>query len=243
MEPAAHARLTPGATSVRLSVAVILPVRNEAGVLEAMLADLLARHDPLEVIVVDGGSCDATRAIANDFSSRYPVRVLDAPTGRALQMNAGAAVAKADILLFLHADTRLPPGALERVRMAIGDRRLWGRFDARLDGSRPAYRVIERFMNWRSVVSGIATGDQAIFVRRDVFESLGGYAPIALMEDIELSRRLKRRGRPARIVEAVTTSVRRWERYGVARTVLRMWWLRLLFRLGVSPARLARWYS
>lgn len=242
MEPAAQTRLTPGASSMRLSVAVVFPVRNEADILEAVLADLLARHDPLEVIVVDGGSRDASHAIACSFSQRHPVRVLEAPAGRALQMNAGAAATHADILLFLHADTRLPPGALERVRVAIGEGHIWGRFDARLDGERPAYRVIEWFMNRRSALTGIATGDQAMFVRRDVFESLGGYAPIALMEDIELSRRLRRRARPSRIADAVTTSVRRWERYGVVRTVLRMWWLRLLFRLGVSPTRLARWY-
>lgn len=242
MEPAAHTRITPDAPAVRPSVAVILPVRNEAVILETSLSDLFTRHDPLEVIVVDGGSGDATRAIAGSFSSRYPVRVLDASPGRASQMNAGAAAAHADILLFLHADTRLPPRALERIREAIGAGRAWGRFDVCLDGARSAYRIIERFMNWRSALTGIATGDQAIFVRRDVFESLGGYAPIALMEDIEFSRRLKRRSRPARILDPATASARRWERYGVVRTVLRMWWLRFLYWLGVSPAHLARWY-
>jgi len=242
MEPAAQTRITTGASSVRLSVAVILPVRNEAAVLEAALADLLVRHDPIEVIVVDGGSRDASRAIADGFSSRYPVRVFNAPAGRALQMNAGAAAARADILLFLHADTRLPPNAFERVRDAIGRGHVWGRFDVRLDGARFAYRVIEGLMNRRSALTGIATGDQAIFVRRDVFESLGGYAPIALMEDIELSRRLKRRDRPARITDPVKTSARRWERYGIVRTVLHMWGLRFLYWVGVSPARLARWY-
>ncbi len=242
MEPAAQTRITPGASSVRLSVAVILPVRNEAAVLEAVLADLLVRHDPLEVIVVDGGSRDASHAIADGFSSRYPVRVFNAPAGRALQMNAGAAAASADILLFLHADTRLPPGALDAVRAAVSAGHVWGRFDVRFDGKRPAYRIIEWFMNRRSALTGIATGDQTIFVRRDIFESFGGYAPIALMEDIEFSRRLKRRGRPARLADAVTTSARRWERYGVVRTVLRMWGLRFLFWVGVSPTRLARWY-
>ncbi len=242
MEPAARTRITPDAAAVRPTVAVILPVRNEAAILETSLAELLAQHDPLEVIVVDGGSNDATRAIAGGFSSRYPVRVLDTPAGRATQMNAGASAAHADILLFLHADTRLPPRALERVREAVGRGHIWGRFDVHLDEGRFAYRVIEWFMNRRSALTGIATGDQAIFVRRDVFESFGGYAPIALMEDIELSRRLKRRGRPARIASPVSTSVRRWECHGVVRTVLRMWWLRFLFWLGVSPSRLARWY-
>ncbi len=242
MEPAAKSNVTSGATAVHPSVAVILPVRDEAGVLEAVLTDLLARHHPLEIIVVDGGSRDATRAIAAGFASRHPVRVLDATAGRATQMNVGAAATHADILLFLHADTRLPPNAFERVRDAIGGGHVWGRFDVRLDGARFAYRVIEGFMNRRSALTGIATGDQAIFVRRDVFESLGGYAPIALMEDIELSRRLKRRGRPARLTDPVTTSVRRWERHGIVPTVLRMWGLRFLYWLGVSPAHLARWY-
>ncbi len=241
MEPAAHTRITPGVPA-HPSVAVILPVRNEASVLEAALTELLTHHDPFEVIVVDGGSRDATRSIAGGFSARHPVRVLDAPVGRAVQMNAGAAAASVDILLFLHADTRLPPGALEAVRAAIAAGHVWGRFDVRLDGARFTYRMIEWFMNRRSALTGIATGDQAIFVRRDVFESLRGYAPIELMEDIELSRRLKRRERPARIADPVTTSTRRWERYGVVRTVLRMWGLRLLYWVGVSPTRLARWY-
>lgn len=242
MEPAAKSNVTSGATTVRPSVAVILPVRNEADTLETALTELFARHNPSEVIVVDGGSRDATRAIAVGFASHHPVRVLDAPAGRASQMNAGASAARADILLFLHADTRLPPNALGRAREAVGGGHAWGRFDVRLDDARFVYRAIEWFMNRRSALTGIATGDQAIFVRRDVFESVGGYAPIALMEDIELSRRLKRRGSPARLADPVTTSARRWERYGVVRTVLRMWWLRFLFWLGVSPAHLARWY-
>jgi hypothetical protein len=129
------------------------------------------------------------------------------------------------------------------VRAAIQAGHLWGRFDVRLDGARPAYRVIERCMNRRSALTGIATGDQAIFVRRDVFERLGGYAPIVLMEDIELSARLKRRQRPARVRAPVVTSARRWEQHGILRTVLRMWRLRLLYWLGMSPARLTRWYA
>lgn len=243
MGSAAQDRVTPDPAATLSSVAVILPVRNEAAILETALAELLTQHDPLEVIVVDGGSRDATRAIAGGFSSRYPVRILDAPAGRAAQMNAGAAMASADILLFLHADTRLPPGALRAVRAAVRAGCIWGRFDVRLDYPSYAYRVIEWFMNWRSALTGVATGDQAIFVRRDVFESLGGYAPIALMEDIELSRRLKRSGAPARLRDRVTVSVRRWERHGIVRTVLRMWALRALYWLGVSPARLARWYK
>lgn len=238
MEPAASTRVKSG-TPARPSVAVILPVLNEAGMLPAILESLQA-HAPDEIIVVDGGSRDATHEIAR--AAPQPVRLLESAPGRAVQMNAGAAATSADILLFLHADTRLPPGALAGIRAAIGAGHAWGRFDVRLDGARTAYRVIEWFMNRRSALTGIATGDQAIFVRRDVFESLGGYAPIALMEDIELSCRLKREGPPACLPERVTASVRRWERRGLVRTVLRMWMLRALYWVGVSPARLARWY-
>jgi rSAM/selenodomain-associated transferase 2 len=219
-------------------VAVVLPVLNEAVALPATLASLPA-HAPDDIVVVDGGSRDATRSIARTTPG---VRLLESVPGRAAQMNTGAAATGADILLFLHADTRLPPGALDAVRAAVGAGRVWGRFDVRLDSGRAVYRVIEWFMNRRSALTGIATGDQAIFVRRDVFASLGGYAPIALMEDIDLSRRLKRVSAPACLAGPVLTSVRRWERDGIARTVLHMWTLRLLYWLGVSPARLARGY-
>ena len=221
------------------TVGVILPVLNEAGILETALTEIL-KQAPDEIIVVDGGSRDATRDVVRNHPR---IRLLETERGRAAQMNAGAAEARSDILLFLHADTRLPPQALSHVRAAIQAGHLWGRFDVRLDGARPAYRVIERFMNLRSALTGIATGDQAIFVRRDAFERLGGYAPIALMEDIELSARLKRRQRPARVRAPVVTSARRWEQHGILRTVLRMWRLRLLYWLGMSPARLARWYA
>ncbi len=237
MGPAPHVTLTP--VSHELTVAIILPVLNEAGILETALTEVLEQA-PDEIVVVDGGSQDATR----DVVRRHPtLQLFEAEPGRAVQMNAGAAAAHSDILLFLHADTRLPPDAIESVRAVIRAGDVWGRFDVRLDNSRFAYRVIERFMNWRSALTGIATGDQAIFVRRDVFRQLGGFAPIPLMEDIELSARLRRRQFPARIRTPVLVSVRRWKRYGVARTVLRMWWLRLCYWLGVSPARLARWYA
>ena len=221
------------------TVGVILPVLNEAGILDTALTEIL-KQAPDEIIVVDGGSRDATRDVVRNHPR---IRLLETERGRAAQMNAGAAEARSDILLFLHADTRLPPQALSHVRATIQSGHLWGRFDICLDGARPAYRVIERFMNLRSALTGIATGDQAIFVRRDAFERLGGYAPIALMEDIELSARLKRRQRPARVRAPVVTSARRWEQHGILRTMLRMWRLRLLYWLGMSPARLARWYA
>jgi rSAM/selenodomain-associated transferase 2 len=158
-------------------------------------------------------------------------------------MNTGAAAAHAEILLFVHADTRLPRAALERVRHAIDQGQVWGHFKVRLSGRRFAFRVIETLMNWRSRISRTATGDQAMFVRRDVFKMLGGFADIALMEDIELCGRLNWIGPPACLSERAVTSSRRWERRGIVRTVLLMWLLRLMYRLGVPPSRLARWYT
>jgi len=192
------------------------------------------------VILVDGGSDDSTIQVAARFSG---VRLLTSPRGRARQMNAGARAARGDILLFLHADTRLPEGGLGAVSAALDDARVvGGRFDVRFDSPRPVLRMIAFFMNLRSRASGISTGDQAIFVRRDVFETMGGYPDMPLMEDIELSRRLKRRGRLAALPSRVTTSARKWEREGALRTMALMWVLRFLYMVGVSPARLHRWY-
>jgi rSAM/selenodomain-associated transferase 2 len=189
---------------------------------------------------VDGGSTDATAAIA----ARFPqVRLLASPRGRARQMNAGARAARGDVLLFLHADTSLPDGALAAMEAAVGDPGVVaGRFDVRFDNPRHVFRMIAWFMNQRSRWSGISTGDQAIFVRREVFEALGGYPDMPLMEDVELCRRLKRRGRLAALRLRVTTSARKWEREGAVRTILLMWTLRLLYMAGVPPRRLHRWY-
>jgi len=189
---------------------------------------------------VDGGSTDAT----TPTMARFPwVRLLASRRGRAAQMNAGARVACGDVLLFLHADTRLPDGALAAVEAAIGEPGVVaGRFDVRFDNARPVFRLIAWCMNQRSRWSGISTGDQAIFVSREAFETLGGYPEMPLMEDVELCRRLKRRGRIAALRLRVTTSARKWEREGALRTILLMWILRLLHVAGVAPARLHRWY-
>ena len=241
MGHAAHGSVNPAndISSPPRTVGVILPVLNEADILETTLTEVLEQA-PDEIVVVDGGSQDATCDIVR---RRPALHLMEAQRGRAAQMNAGAAAAHSDILLFLHADTRLPPQALASVRAAIHAGCVWGRFDVRLDSPRISYRVIEGFMNLRSALTGIATGDQAIFVRRDIFQQLGGFAPISLMEDIELSARLRRKQPPARIRTPVLASVRRWERRGIVRTVLLMWGLRLCYWLGVSPARLARWYA
>jgi rSAM/selenodomain-associated transferase 2 len=189
---------------------------------------------------VDGGSTDATAAIVAR-SSR--VRPLASPRGRARQMNAGARAARGDVLLFLHADTLLPDGALAAVEAAVGDPGIVaGRFDVRIDNPRILFRMISWFMNQRSRWSGISTGDQAIFVRREVFEALGGYPDTPLMEDVALCRRLKRVGRLAALRLCVTTSARKWEREGAVRTILLMWALRFLYMAGVPAAQLHRWY-
>lgn len=224
--------------SVRLSI--VIPALDEA----ANLADLLPalrRDEPgAEIVVVDGGSGDGTAAIVG----RHPgVRYLGAPRGRATQMNAGARAATGDTLLFLHADTRLPAGAGAAVATALADPRVVaGRFDVTFDTARPIMRVIAWLMNHRSRWSGISTGDQALFVRRGVFEALGGFPEIPLMEDVEIARRLKRRGRQAALRLRVTTSARKWQREGVLRTVLLMWTLRLLYACGVPPTKLHGWY-
>jgi rSAM/selenodomain-associated transferase 2 len=231
------------------TVAVILPVFNEARHLEKSLSELLAGHPFDEVIVVDGGSTDASveivcKLMSADTSGAQPVPYLiQAPRGRARQMHAGAQVASADALLFLHADTTLPPDAIEQIRNAVRGGYPCGYFDVSLSGRHFLFRVIECLMNWRSRVSGIATGDQGLFVRRDVYRMLGGFAPIALMEDIEFSARLKWVGKPARLRGPVVASSRRWEERGILRTILLMWALRFLYWLGVSPERLARWYD
>jgi rSAM/selenodomain-associated transferase 2 len=220
--------------ATRLSV--IVPALNEApAIREALeaLAPLRARGH--EVIVVDGGSNDATASLAASACDR----LLVAPRGRALQMNAGALAASGDALVFLHADTRLPERADELIDTALA-RATWGRFDVRIASSRPLLALVGCAMNLRSRLTGTATGDQAIFVRRDAFP---GFPEIPLMEDIALSRLLKRRGPPACLRARVVTSARRWEARGVWRTILLMWRLRLLYALGAAPQRLARHYA
>ncbi len=219
---------------------IIVPVLNEAAGLEAILAPLQAwRRQGHEVIVVDGGSTDASLALAGPRADR----VTQTAPGRARQQNAGARLAQGDILLFLHADTRLPEQALEAIAQGLRQQgRCWGRFDVRLTGRRPMFRVIETLMNWRSRLSGIATGDQAIFVTREAFQRVGGFPDIALMEDIAISKRLKRLGRPLCLRGPALTSSRRWEQGGVWRTIFLMWRLRLAYFFGADPAGLARLY-
>jgi rSAM/selenodomain-associated transferase 2 len=216
--------------SERLSI--VVPALNEAaGIRDALAALAPLRRRGHEVIVVDGGSDDGTAQLASSLCDR----VLAAPRGRAMQMNAGAREAKGDVLVFLHADTRLPSNADELVQGF-----LWGRFDVQIEGRHPLLKVVAWSMNLRSRLTGIATGDQAIFVRREAFP---GFPELPLMEDVAFSKVMKRRSRPACLHEKVTTSGRRWESRGVVRTVLLMWRIRFLYAMGADPASLARLYE
>jgi rSAM/selenodomain-associated transferase 2 len=223
-----------------MTLSIIMPVLNEAGRIEAALAALASyRARGAEVIVVDGGSSDDTTALARPLADK----VLSGPRGRALQMNTGAAAAKGDVLLFLHADTHLPDSADALVREGLKrSRRAWGRFDISIEGG-DLLRLVAAAMNARSRLTGIATGDQALFVTREAFAAAGGFAPIALMEDIALSARLKRVSRPLCLRARVTTSGRRWQENGTLRTVLLMWSLRLRFFLGADSEHLAGVYG
>lgn len=222
-----------------MRLSIILPTLDEAAGIAAALAPLQAlRRAGHEVIVTDGGSADGTPALAAPWADR----VLAAPRGRARQMNAGAAAATGDTLLFLHADTRLPESAVEHIAGALADH-AWGRFDVIIEGRPALLALVAALMNLRSRLTGIATGDQAQFVTRAAFQAVGGFPDQPLMEDIELSKRLRRLGPPACLRERATTSGRRWERHGVLRTILLMWRLRFDYWRGVPAHRLAQRYD
>lgn len=222
-----------------VKLSIVIPVLNEADTLARQLEALQwLRRRGHEVILVDGGSIDGSQALGSGLADLR----LTAPQGRALQMNAGASFASGDVILFLHVDTSLPDGAASLVEKGLAGQRDWGRFDVRLDGPGWPFRLIEWSMNWRSRLTGVATGDQAIFVRRATFERIGGFAELPLMEDVELSKRLRKQSWPACVRVPVVTSSRRWERHGILRTMLTMWCLRLLYLFGASPGLLNRIY-
>ena len=222
-----------------MRISVIIPVFNEEKNIAATL-QRLERLDPEALILVDGGSTDGTRQICQGFG----VDLYVTPKGRAQQMNFGARRASGDVLLFLHADTRLPLTAFVDIRSGLEDPRVvGGRFDLQLDAGGPMLKVIGFMISLRSRISKVATGDQAIFVRREIFVELGGYPDIPLMEDVAFSRALKRRGAVACLRSRVTTSARRWEQEGVWGTILKMWLLKSLYLAGISPAYLKRYYG
>ncbi|HXK26913.1 MAG TPA: TIGR04283 family arsenosugar biosynthesis glycosyltransferase [Candidatus Binatia bacterium] len=222
-----------------MRISVILPVLNEEKTIGQTLASVMALH-PHEIFVVDGGSTDCTRRISVEAGAK----VLMTGPGRARQMNRGALDATGDILLFLHADTRLPASAFRDIESALSDARcLGGRFDVELDSDRWLLKAVGFMISLRSRLSKVGTGDQAIFVRREILAELGGFPDMPLMEDIAFCRMLRRAGKVACLRSKVVTSARRWEADGVWRTIFKMWMLKLLYLAGVPPARLKRFYA
>lgn len=222
-----------------MRVSVIVPALNEESTIGQTLAALEATP-PDEIVVVDGGSTDRTRAVAEQAGAT----VLSSVRGRARQMNCGAGRASGEALLFLHADTRLPATAMEDIRAALSQPQcVGGRFDVELDSRRWVLRVVGRMISLRSRLTKVATGEQAMFVRREVFQDLGGFPEIPLMEDVAFSRALKRKGRVTCLKSRVVTSARRWETEGIWRTILKMWRLKALYLAGISPLRLKRYYG
>jgi rSAM/selenodomain-associated transferase 2 len=226
-----------------MKIAIVVPVFNEALAVPRLLTQVAASKvtatQDIELVFVDGGSTDNTAALIQDAG----LRVISSPKGRAWQMNAGAAQTSGDVLLFLHADTQLPANALAEIKSALAENICWGRFDVRIAGKPWMLGVVSRMMNWRSRLTGIATGDQAMFMTRAAYQAIGGFPEQALMEDIEASRRLCQLSHPACIASPVITSGRRWETRGVWTTIFLMWRLRWAYWRGQSPHQLAELYA
>ncbi|WP_290649898.1 TIGR04283 family arsenosugar biosynthesis glycosyltransferase [Aquisalimonas sp.] len=223
-----------------MRISIVIPALNEADSIVDCLQPLQpARQTGHEVLLVDGGSTDDTREMAAPLVDR----VLEGPRGRAVQMNHGARASSGDVLWFLHADTRVPEDAVEAIMEVFrGGRRAWGRFDVSLDAPGTAFRIIAWSMNWRSRLTGIATGDQGLFVSRRLFDSVGGFPELPLMEDIAMAQALRAKALPVCLRQRLITSARRWQDHGTWRTVLLMWRLRMAFFLGEDPAELHRRY-
>lgn len=217
-------------------ISIIIPTLNEEDNIQTCLCALQSLKHQTEIIVVDGGSIDETVEISKPLADK----VIVSTTGRAQQMNAGAVLAKGDMLVFLHADTVLPDNAVRLITQAPNR---WGRFDIELKGKPVMLKVVAALMNWRSRLTGIATGDQVIFVKKHLFDSVGGYSNIALMEDINLCSKLKKISFPSCLKAKVESSGRRWEQFGVFKTILLMWSLRLRYFLGENPEILSKLYS
>jgi len=220
-------------------VSIIIPVLNEEECIEEFLSHLHRFTGEAEIILVDGGSEDRTVEIASRFDY---VTIISGKRGRARQMNFGVKVANGDILLFLHADTYLPDNAINAVEKIVRDGADGGCFSLKIDSPRLPLRIASQLITHRTKMTNIATGDQAIFVRRKIFDELVGYADMPLMEDLDFTRRLKRVGTFVELDLKVSTSARRWEKWGVYKTILLMWCLRILYYIGIPPERLAKFY-
>jgi len=224
---------------MRPLLSIIIPVLNEAMILEARLRALqFIRDDGAELIVIDGGSTDDSVRIAEPLCTQLS----QSKPGRATQMNQGAAIARGEYLLFLHADTVLSKDCVDALLVALASSPVWGRFDVWIEGAHPLLPLTAAMMNWRARWTSVATGDQGIFVRADLFSQLGGFPDIPLMEDVALSKILRRVARPARVRARLLTNGRRWDQGGWLRTVLRMWGLRLAYWSGINTQTLARYY-
>ena len=222
-----------------MNYSIILPTLNEEQSIVSCLTALQPLRASCEIIVVDGGSADNTKRLAKPLADK----VITSAKGRAIQMNAGAESAEGDLLIFLHADTSLPQEAIKQIEHGINGNRQWGRFDVELSGGHPMLKVIACFMNHRSRLTGIATGDQVIFTTKQLFESVGKFPVIPLMEDIALCKKLNRISPPVCLKAKVISSGRRWEQFGVYKTILLMWSLRLRYFLGEDPQILAHLYN
>jgi rSAM/selenodomain-associated transferase 2 len=221
-----------------VQISIVIPVLNEAEQLSDKLMALQHLRDRCQLILVDGGSTDNSRLMAEPWVDKF----VSSSPGRAIQMNTGVAQADADLLLFLHIDTQLPDGAIELMIKSVNNGYLWGRFDVVFDTTQVMFKVIAFFMNHRSRLTGIATGDQCLFMTRQAFQLVGGFPPIALMEDVAISAKLKKLGKPACLKAKVITSARRWQQHGIFRTILLMWRLRLAYFFGADPNNLATRY-
>lgn len=220
------------------TISVVIPILNEARILEKTLDQLQSELGDHELIIVDGGSTDSSVRIAEKYG-----KVVLSACGRAKQLNTGAAAATGDILIFLHADIWLEPGAFAAVATALASGYVGGGFRQKIDGKRVLYRLIEIAGNIRGRYLNVFYGDSGIFLARTDFEKIGGFPDVPILEEMEFSKRLRQLGKPTLLTPCIHISARRWEASGIVRTTLNNWLITALYFLGASPEKLARLYS